>query len=293
MSEPLNREELSALRVFAAAARLGSFKRAAEHLCVTPSAVSHKIKELETRCGGALFNRGVRRVTLTAEGKDLAQAASKAFGQLGEAVERIRGSSGSEPVRISVGAYFSARWLMPRLMSFRASYPDVDIDFRHQAGFPDLRELDLAIIFGPGTWRGVNKRRLIDCRMTALGRPDLAPARPCGDLSIFARTPLIHYRSRTAWRDWLTEAGAPPDLASRGPVYDEPNITIEAAVSGQGLIIGYLPVGAAEIDSKRLAPVHPLEAASRDAYWLVTRKGQPPGKAAALFTDWLIAQADE
>ena len=58
-------------------------------------------------------------------------------------------------------------------------------------------------------------------------------------------------------------------------------------------MIGYLPIGAAEIESGRLAPVHPLEVPSRDGYWLVTRKGQPPRKAAALFIDWLIAQRDE
>jgi LysR family transcriptional regulator, glycine cleavage system transcriptional activator len=117
---------LGALRAFETAARLGSFKAAADELGVTPAAVSHQVKSLETYLGAALFERLHRALRLTRVGKRLADTASKSLGDLERALDDLAESglvAGGKTLSVSAAPTFAAKWLAPRLHEFQASHP--------------------------------------------------------------------------------------------------------------------------------------------------------------------------
>ena len=126
MSERRPTPPLVALRAFDAAARLGSFREAAEELGVTPGAVSRHIKALEMRLGMRLFDRFNRSVVLTADGRRLAQGVADAFERLESALEAVRPGR-SRQLRISALPSLAGKWLSPRLHRFSEENPDLDL----------------------------------------------------------------------------------------------------------------------------------------------------------------------
>ncbi|WP_197062183.1 MULTISPECIES: LysR family transcriptional regulator [unclassified Serratia (in: enterobacteria)] len=142
---------LTSLRAFEAAARLGSFKKAAEELAVTATAISHRIRVLEEYLEHPLFLRKVRAVELTANGVALFTAVHSSFETIGLAIEHIRKPRRSS-VTLSTTPAFATKWLVPRLASFQEAYPDIDLHI-HASNTPvDLNAgtADLAIRYGQG-----------------------------------------------------------------------------------------------------------------------------------------------
>ena len=121
---------LSALRAFEAAARHGSFKRAASELAVTPTAVSHQIRALEEHVGIVLFERRTRQVVLTDAGARLYPVLRDGFDAFAQGIERLTRRRRRTQVTISATIAFTARWLVPRLAAFRALHPDIDLQFQ-------------------------------------------------------------------------------------------------------------------------------------------------------------------
>jgi len=118
---------LDGLRAFEAVARRLSFSAAAEELFLTQSAVSRQIKSLEDELGASLFNRGTRRVELTAAGLALLQSVEPALERIDRTVRHLRVASGRRHVNVSTFASFATLWLMPRLVGFQQRHPDIDI----------------------------------------------------------------------------------------------------------------------------------------------------------------------
>ena len=110
---------LNQLRAFEAAARHQSIKKGADELCVTPAAVGHQIRALESYLEVTLFHRGVRQITLTEQGRRLAEGVGDALDRIEAAVAPALSNSLSGPLKISVAPFFGNRWLLPRLEKFR------------------------------------------------------------------------------------------------------------------------------------------------------------------------------
>jgi len=140
---------LNSLKIFDAAARLGSFKKAAEELFITPTAVSHQIKTLEESLETQLFERKTRSVSLTANGRLLAGTTSRIFQQLTAAVSEISGLK--DTLTISTTASFAAMWLVPKLERFYRKYPGINISVMTGEVVDDIerdRSIDIAIRYG-------------------------------------------------------------------------------------------------------------------------------------------------
>ena len=118
---------LNACRAFEAAARLGSFRRAADELNVTPAAVSHQVKVLEAWIGRQLFRRRTNGVALTDLARSLAPVINETLERLALGVEGLRRTSGVGPLTISVQPDFALKWLIPRLPRFAALYPAIEL----------------------------------------------------------------------------------------------------------------------------------------------------------------------
>ncbi len=113
---------LTALRAFEAAARRGSFQAAAAELAVTPTAISHQIRELETACGTALFQRRPRPVSLTPAGARLYPVLQASFDAVEAGVAALREAEERRPLRVTTTNAFAHRWLVPRLPLWRAAH---------------------------------------------------------------------------------------------------------------------------------------------------------------------------
>jgi LysR family glycine cleavage system transcriptional activator len=163
---------LDTLRVFEAAARLKSFKKAGDELSVTASAVSHRIATLEKELGTALFVRHTRRVEVTPEGERLAVGVRRGLAEIGRAVTGIDRREGT-CIRITGVPSQVTRWLAPRLHRFRAAHPDVELRMAADLALVDLmqRTFDIALRFGNGTYPGVHTEYLMDVAIFPVASP--------------------------------------------------------------------------------------------------------------------------
>jgi len=228
----------SALRVFDAAARLGSFKAAAEDLGVSPTAVSHQIRTLEEQLSLALFVRRTRRVELTEAGTRLAAATSVAFQQITDALEDL--SHSERMLTVSTVPAFAALWLAPRLGAFEALNPDISVHVETSTELVDLsrdRRVDLAIRYGGGDYAGLETMPLATETFGAFGPPDYVRS-----LTRLSDAALISTRwvSRTlpafTWADWAeTASETKPETGLRQ--FDQEQEVIQAGLAGQGLIL--------------------------------------------------------
>ena len=115
------------LRAFCEAARSGSFKAAADELCVTSSAVSHQIRALEEHLGVRLFERKTRAIELTSIGADYYRKVAPLLASIDAASNEIRRGSIKTVLRIQMPDFFASELFVPRMSEFSNCYPDIDL----------------------------------------------------------------------------------------------------------------------------------------------------------------------
>src|SRR5690606_33630468 len=152
---------LGPMRAFEAAGRLGSIRRAADELHVTPAAVSRQVKALEDYLGVKLFSRGHRAITLTPVGKRYLAEISAHLAAIPQATAKRIASRRRKVLNILAYTTFARRWLIPRLSSFHASHPEVEVRLTTSLDWVDFdrEDVDAAIRLGSGTWPGVHADR--------------------------------------------------------------------------------------------------------------------------------------
>jgi LysR family glycine cleavage system transcriptional activator len=288
---------LLALRAFEAAARLGSFKQAADELAVTATAVSHRIRGLEAEIGCRLFIRKTRAVELTTEGRSLYSAVREGFDTIASGVEKLR-QRARPLVKLSTTPAFAAKWLVPRLAGFQAQHPHIDIHV-HASNRPiDLSTgvIDIAIRYGQGRYEGMKSTLLLQDRFAPVASPTLGVA-TAADLS---RRTLIHFDWEQplpvdlTWAAWARAARLSELNAEAGIRFSDESHAIQAAVAGQGVALLSLVLIEQELKlgvlESRLEPV--LDGL---AYYIVRPEGQReravPDSAASIVEAWLIEQA--
>lgn len=235
-----NYPPLAALRAFEAAARHRSFKGAAAELGVTPTAISHQIRLLEDRIGLPMFIRGVRRVDLTVEGRLLFPVLRDSFDQIDEILTTIRGPD-HRFFTLSATPLFTARWLVPRLDSFRNRHPDVRLRLHASVEPADLLggEADAAVRYGRGDYPGMIASRLATENFAPMCSPSLGLIRP----DQLVRMPLLHsewYRQgpeTPSWPRWGELSGVEGVDWLKGVTFTDQSHAIQAAIAGQGVAL--------------------------------------------------------
>src|ERR1043166_4883130 len=282
---------LTALRMFEAAARRGSFTKAAAELHVTQAAVSHQLRALEEQLGIRLFQRSTRRLTLTPAGQRLLPAVSDAFETLGRAVGDI--GRGERLLSITTTPSFGARWLAPRLGWFAAANPDIDLSVRHSTTVLDLaREgLDFAIRWGKGQWPGVIAELIGPSALTLVPAPAYSKRLRLKQPADVARATLLHEETREDWMEWLLVAGLDRALARRGIVFDDENAMIQAVLNGQGVALVARSLAEADIKAGRLVSPFDLTFAEGYGYYLVYEKETLKRPKNAAFRAFVLQEA--
>lgn len=285
---------LTALRAFEAAARLASFKRAAQELSLSPTAISHQVRQLEDRLGLALFERQPRQVVLTEAGRRLYPVLRDGFDAAAATIEALRSAPPRPLLTISTTRAFAARWLVPRLGDFTAAVPDIGLHLHASDESVDLRRerVDLAVRYGGGRYPGLQSEPLLPGRFAPVCSPALG-VRAHADL---ANHPLIGFAWRVRhaatpdWPRWLREAGLPEEAGLAGPMFSDESHAIQAAIAGQGIALASLALVADELAQDRLVvPFGPVLDA--DGFHLVWTPAASVSPALLRVRDWLHAQA--
>ena len=236
---------LNALRVFEAAARQNSFKRAAKELYATPSAVSRQIRNLENQLGVRLFERHNRRIRLTEIGEAYVPTLSRAFDDIAASTERIspRPAATQKPSRLVIATETSVAecWLRPRLSRFRRAHPHVEIEvLLTNSGLPrPPRQADIVIHYGPDNWSGLHQEKLMPLTEFPVCSPDLLTGRrPLRHPEDLARCTLLHEDTTRWWALWLKGAGLTGVDPGAGPILHNSALCLDGAIAGEGVAMG-------------------------------------------------------
>ncbi|QWP74982.1 LysR family transcriptional regulator [Lysobacter sp. K5869] len=202
---------LGALRCFEAAARLGSFTRAAQELHLTHGAISRAVRSIEDALGVGLFERRSQRVHLTAAGERLRDAAAGAFELLAATVRELREPSRKPALVLSCEPSLLMRWLIPRLPAWQAAHPRIALQLVAGGGPVGFGEVDLAIRRNDFAWeRGVHALHLFDERVGPVCSPAYRDAQVGGsgrNARLAAGSCLLHSATRAgAWDAWARAA---------------------------------------------------------------------------------------
>jgi len=287
---------LNAIRAFEAAARHLSITVAADELNVTPGAVSRQIRSLEETLGIQLLHRGHRQISLTSAGDDYYRAVTKAIDGLREATRRLTKRAKRKQLKVRAYTTFAMRWLIPRLSSFHAANPGIEVLLTASLDPVDFRKEDIdgAIRLGDGKWSGVNAYRLVDNVLLPVCSPGLLSAgsriRKAADLS---HQTLLHSIARPDdWRYWLEAAGVDRELDARGGMtYQSSAMAYAAAVEGQGFAIAQRFLVADDLASGKLvAPFRQTVDMGDYTYYLLTPADRKESASMATFRQWLLAQ---
>ncbi|AEA65084.1 MULTISPECIES: LysR family transcriptional regulator [Burkholderia] len=282
---------LNALRAFESSSRHLSFTRAAQELNVTQAAVSQQVRALEERLGVSLFKRLPRGLAVTDEGLALRPVLSDAFDRIESVLRQFEGGHFHEVLTVGAVGTFAVGWLMPRLRSFHALHPFVELRLMTNNNLVDLAAegLDCAIRFGDGNWPGTRAQKLFDAPLSLLCAPDIAQRlRVPADL--VGETLLRSYRADD-WMNWFAKAGLAP-MPARGAVFDSSRLMVEAATQGAGVALAPASMFARDLATGRLVRPFDIEVQA-GSYWLIGQKGKPATPAMQLFNQWIVKQAEE
>ena len=285
---------MSTLRSFEAAARLLSFSRAADELLVTHGAVSRSIRSLEDYLGIKLFKRNIRAVVLTQAGANYFFVVRELLDKLSSATVTLMDQQSSGVVNVSTLDSFAAKWLVPRLFRFSQKHGDIDVRLATSEQLANFSSdgIDLVIRYGRGTYPGLTSELLVKEELTPVCSPKLMqgehPPRTLADLRHHT---LIHDEFPIDWVSWLRFAGAPEIDARRGIRFQSSVHAVQAAVQGDGIVLGRSALVADDLKAGRLVQPFALTQPTDLAYYVV----YPPQSIARYkvkaFRDWLIDEA--
>ncbi len=246
---------LNALRATEAAARHGSFLRAAEELSVSPGAVAQQVKKLEEWAGQTLFTRHPQGVSLTPLATRLLPELTAGFEHLGGAARALRQAGNTIPVRIAALPAIAQLWLGPRLSRLQAALPAIEISVHALDTKPELTHGEFDLTIYPGD-AGLTSRPLADDMLTPVAAPEWADKlKTIDDLSSAA---LIHDGSwSNDWARWLDDQSVSGVDARSGPTYSLYSLAVERCIAGDGILIGHLALLAEHLNDGRLVMPFP------------------------------------
>ncbi len=293
---------LASLRAFEAAARNLSFERAADELRVTPTAISHQVRIVETFCGQPLFRRRPRPLALTEAGARLFPVLCDGLDAFSAAMASVQRQEPERPLRVTTPNAFASHWLVPRLPGWQAGHPNLPLEVIGTDAVLDLRasQADVAIRYARSSPAPGTAPEMFRDSYAPVCSPALLNAgggvRCAADL---LRYPLIHFDwmrpdpDVPTWRKWLARAReTEPDLPSAAARWNlsfrEELHAIDAVIAGQGIAICSDIVVGWALRNGALVPAHDL-ALPGYGYYLVSLREHTRQPDIAAFRRWVLA----
>jgi LysR family transcriptional regulator, glycine cleavage system transcriptional activator len=284
---------LNALPSFEAAARHLNFSKAADELHVTHGAVSRAVRNLEDYLGLRLMIRASRSVRLTPVGASFAAEIRDVLEHLAAATLAATGQT-SRIVSVSTIDSFAARWLMPRLFRFRRAHDDIDVRVATSERLADFVSdgIDIAIRCGGGQYPGLSAELLMTEDHFPVCSPKLLKGRhPLRTPADLARHTLLHDVFTVDWAIWLRNAEIDSIDPHRGPTFLSSDHAIQAAVRGEGVVLGRSALVCDDLAAGRLVRPFELSLPAGFAYYVVCPQRALRRPSVKAFHDWLMAEA--
>ncbi|GAB2488362.1 transcriptional regulator GcvA [Comamonas humi] len=277
---------IQCLLTFEALARLRSVTQTADELCVTPSAVSHRIRQLEQVLGVRLFGRA--DFSLTTEGHAYLAHVREGL----DSLQRFPGSAtlpGKRRLKIAVTPTFARAILIPRLRQFTDAYPEIDLSLHVAIPLLDViaEDADLMVRYGAGRYADVEHLELARDEVTPMASP--AFVREHGPFESFddiAELPLLR-SALDPWRTWFAACGLLWPEPHEGSQFNDVGLMCDAAAAGMGIALIRLKLGAPWLDEGKLVRLYDKSALSPHAHYLCWHTGTMDRWECSAFAQWL------
>ncbi len=294
----LNNSQFANLYTFQVAARHLSFARAAQELCLTPSAVSHRIGRLERGLGLQLFQRLPRQIRLSADGERIFNILQGALGELREALQQAPGSEIAGPLAVYLRPSLAECWLVPRLAEFTARYPAIALDIRVGNETVDFRtqNIDLALYFSNKESPGLVTSTLMDERIAPVCSPEYAQRHGLLEHPDNLQQCILLHDSLAwdnaaydaEWQLWARHRGIEAKLPLRSLTFDRSDLCTLAATHHAGIAIGRQRLVQQRLERGELIlPFGDFALSSPCEYQLVHPSREPMPSRLLAFIDWL------
>ncbi len=290
---------LDLLRGFEAAARQLSFTKAGEELYLTQSAISRQVQGLEEQLGVKLFHRRTRSLFLTEEGQRYYKAVRAALDSLRTATAAVRTTGAASALTVSTTVTFASLWLVPRLATFQSVQPRVQVRLVAENRLQDLdREgIDVAVRYCPPAIAGRGATKLFGERVLPVASPKLAARLKIARPEDLARAVLLEYDGvpHTVWLTWpvwFETMKVPMPTPAGTAQFTQYHQIIQAAVAGQGVALGRVPLLQDLLRTKQLVALFGrarTTAAESRAYYVVVHARAAARPEAQAFVAWLQA----
>ncbi len=291
-----NLPPFSALRAFEAAARHDSFKLAAEHICLSASAISHQVRSLESHLGVSLFSREKGKPRLTSAGVDYLQKIQCIFDQLDLATSEISDRGKRSSLVVNLLPSLASCWLLPRLSMYQTANPDVDIKLLGSYSPLEFsaNDIDLAIRYGSGDWAGLCSEFLFSEELFLICNPMQVNDLPKLDqLHELSEHTLIHCTQHAGeWQQWFEMAGCGELQIKHRMDLDNRALVLEAVAEGLGIAIGRTPLTKDYIESKRICDPYNIRMNTGMGYYMVYPEHHAGYENVAKFRDWLLVESE-
>jgi LysR family glycine cleavage system transcriptional activator len=278
------------LRAFCVAAQHRSFKLAADELFLTPSAVSHQMKELEQALGVRLFERKTRAVELTAAGHTLYDEVGPLLDAIDRSVARIARRNRRTTLRLQLPPFFASELFIPRIGSFCEAYPDIDIQVDTHDPRPSVHPptTDLSVLLAEEEPQGLNVTRLFSLSLVAACTPaHAATVARLGSGALRELALIVHKTRPFAWSSWAQEIGLGEPEPKNVIELDTMFAVVRAAERGVGIALVPQALCGSWFDSGALVRAFPAQFATNDAYFLASRIKDADRPEVAAMTRWM------
>lgn len=282
---------LRALQAFQVAGRHLSFKLAADELCITASAVSHQIKNLESFLGMDLFVRKTRALELTGPGKQYFDYLDGMFARLEAETHQLRAEFGRRVIRLCVPPFFASELLLPKLSEFKSLMPDTDIRLMTQPSMMKQHptDADLSILLGEGDWSDLQTVPLFPRQIMTACSPELKQKFGFSSYSdLDGRTLIVHENRPRSWENWAKALGIKPPKAGKVYRFDSMAAVVQAAAQGHGVALVSWPLCERWFKSGELVRALGEQVETREKFYVAYRAEEYEREEVARLIDWII-----
>lgn len=287
---------LNGLRVFESAARYLSFTLAASELNVTQSAVSRQIRQLEESLGFPLFIRHHRALELTEQGKEVALLLTRQYSELNRTIKQCRVQE-SGTLKVKVAMSFAVRWLIPRLHSFKALHPELDIVISSSMGHTSeelmLDEDDYHVAIYNMQHEPPSRYQQHFLRKEYLApvySGQLTQSPQPASIDELLNYPRLHPTSdQSDWKLWLKSIQRPSQIHQPGLTFNTLDMALTSCLAGQGVAITDLMLVVHELEQGYLMlPKHAAIVAN--SQWMYFYHTTAESDDVTHFINWLTAE---
>lgn len=282
---------LKALRAFQVAGRHLSFKLAADELCITASAVSHQIKNLEAFLDINLFVRKTRALELTSPGKIYFEFLDGMFARLEAETHQLRAEYGRSVIRLCVPPFFASELLLPKLSEFKSLMQGTDIRVMTQPSMMKVHpaDADLSILLGAGDWPDLQTIPLFSRRVMTACSPGLKEKFGFSSYSdLDGRTLIVHENRPQSWVNWAKALGIPPPRAGQIYRFDSMSAVVQAAAEGHGVALVSWPLSQRWFESGALVRALGDQVETKEKFYVAHRAEERDREEVARLAEWIV-----